>query len=90
MVHYFNLDHKKRVVESKLKSNTIRINLDFLKTKSFFIGFTTGVNFINIIRTNFLYERRFSSYVLALLKNLYEKCARIMLMKLTTVGKPIK
>ncbi len=63
MVHYFNLDHKKRVVESKLKSNTIRINLDFLKTKSFFIGFTTGVNFINIIRTNFLYERRFSSYM---------------------------
>jgi hypothetical protein len=30
------------------------------------------------------YKRRFSSYVLALLKNLYEKCARTMLMKLTT------
>ncbi len=43
-----------------------------------------SVNFINILRTNFSYERHFSSYVLALLKNLYKKCARIMLMKLTT------
>jgi len=44
-----------------------------------------GVNFVNIIRTNFLYERRFfSSNILALLKNLYEKRACIMLMKLTT------
>ena len=42
-----------------------------------------GVNFINIIRTNFLYECRFSSYVLALLKNSYEKRACITLMKLT-------
>jgi len=45
---------------------------------------TIGVNFINIICMNFLYERRFSSYVLALLKNLYIKFARITLMKLTT------
>jgi len=44
-----------------------------------------GVNFINIIRTNFSYERHFSSYVLALLKILYKKHARITLMKLTTV-----
>jgi hypothetical protein len=42
-----------------------------------------GVNFINVTRKNILYERRFSSYVLALLKNLYEKRAHIMLMKLT-------
>jgi len=45
---------------------------------------TTGVNFINIVRTNISYEHHFSSYVLALLKNLYKKCARITLMKLTT------
>ncbi len=44
----------------------------------------SGVNFINIIRTNFLYKRRFSSYILALWKNLYEKRVRITLMKLTT------
>ena len=40
------------------------------------------VNFINIICTKFSYEHHFSSYFLALLKNLYEKRARIMLMKL--------
>ncbi len=45
-----------------------------------------GVNFINIIRTNFLCERRFSSYFLALSKHWYEKCERIMLMKLTVGG----
>jgi hypothetical protein len=45
-----------------------------------------GVNFINIIGTNFSYKRHFSSYVLALLKNLYEKRARITLMKLTIGG----
>jgi len=43
-----------------------------------------GVNFINIIHMNFLYAHHFSSYVLALLKNSYEKCTHIMLMKLTT------
>ncbi len=47
-------------------------------------GFTlSGVNFINILRTNFLHERRFSSYILALSKNLYKKFARLTLMKLT-------
>ena len=45
------------------------------------LGF--GVNFINIIRTNFLYAFHFSSYLLALSKNLYEKRSRITLMKLT-------
>jgi len=38
------------------------------------------------LHTNYLYERRFgsfSSYVLALAKNLYKKCARKMLMKMT-------
>jgi len=39
---------------------------------------------INIIRTRFSYESRFSSYVLALLKNSYKKRALIRLMKLTT------
>ncbi len=42
-----------------------------------------GVNFINVLRTNFSYGRRFSTYFLALLKNSYEKCARKTLMKLT-------
>jgi len=42
-----------------------------------------GVNFINVLRTNFLYEHCFSSYVLALSKNLYKKFARLTLMKLT-------
>ncbi len=45
---------------------------------------SSGVNFINIILTNISYERRFPSYVLALLKNLYKKRASITLMKLTT------
>ncbi len=44
----------------------------------------TGVNFINIIHTRFSYERHFSSYILALLKNSYEKRTRIRLMKLAT------
>ncbi len=44
---------------------------------------TPGVNFINIIHTNFSYKCHFSSYVLALLKNSYEKRVCIMLMKLT-------
>jgi len=42
-----------------------------------------GVNFINVKHTNFLYKHRFSSYILALSKNLYEKFARLTLMKLT-------
>ncbi len=42
-----------------------------------------GVNFINVKRANFSYEHRFSSYVLALSKNLYKKFARLTLMKLT-------
>jgi len=42
-----------------------------------------GVNFINVKRTNFSYERHFSSYVLALSKNSYKKFARFTLMKLT-------
>jgi len=39
---------------------------------------------------NILYECRFSSYVLALLKNLYEKRALITLMKLTTGQKIVR
>ncbi len=34
---------------------------------------TSGVNFIKCIRSNISYERRFSSYSLALSKNLYKK-----------------
>ncbi len=44
---------------------------------------TPVVNFINFILANFLYERHFSSYVLALSKNLYKIFARLTLMKLT-------
>ncbi len=44
---------------------------------------TTGVNFINVKRTNFLYRHRFSSYVLALSKKLYKKFAGLTLMNLT-------
>jgi len=54
-------------------------------------GERAGVNFTNIIRTNFLYKRRFGSfyYVLVTRKKLlkqclYEKFAHITLMKLTT------
>ncbi len=35
---------------------------------------TPAVNFIKVKHANFLYERRFSSYILALSKNLYVKC----------------
>ncbi len=48
-------------------------------------GQRQGVNFINVLRTNFSYEHQFSSYVLALSKNLYEKFVRKTLMKLTEV-----
>jgi len=46
----------------------------------------SGVNFINVFCALFLYESlflaAFSSYILALAKNLYKKCARLTLMKL--------
>ncbi len=44
---------------------------------------TAGVNFINVKRVHFSYERLFSSYILALNKLSYEKFARLTLMKLT-------
>ncbi len=43
-----------------------------------------GVNFINVLRTNFSYKRHFSSYILALSKNAYKKFVDKMLMKLTS------
>jgi len=43
----------------------------------------TGVNFSNVKRSHFSYERLFSSYVLALNELSYEKFARLTLMKLT-------
>jgi len=39
--------------------------------------------YIRIFHTNVL-SAAFSSYILALLKNLYKKCARLTLMKFTT------
>jgi len=48
---------------------------------------TTAVNFINVLRTNFLYKRcisaAFSSYMYIEKRRSYEKCIRKMLMKLT-------
>ncbi len=44
---------------------------------------TAGVNFINVKRTNFSYECRFSSYILALAKKSFEKLAHLTLVKLT-------
>jgi hypothetical protein len=41
------------------------------------------VNFIKVKRANFSYELCFSSYILALAKNSYEKFVRKTLMKLT-------
>ncbi len=46
---------------------------------------TPIVNFINILCTNFLYEHCFSTYFLALFKNLYEKRAHKTLMKLIPI-----
>jgi len=43
-----------------------------------------AVNFINILHARFLYERLFSSYILALNELSYKKRASKMLMKLTT------
>jgi len=45
----------------------------------------SSVNFINVKRAHFLYERLFSSYVLALNELSYEKFVRLTLMKLTAV-----
>jgi len=45
----------------------------------------SGVYVINVLRTNFLYERRFSCYFLALKELSYEKFASLTLMKLTTI-----
>jgi len=42
-----------------------------------------GVNFIDVKRAHFSYERLFSSYVLALNELSYKKFARLTLMKLT-------
>jgi len=42
----------------------------------------SSVNFINVKRAHFLYERLFSSYVLALNELSYEKFVRLTLMKL--------
>ncbi len=41
-----------------LKLEKILIEMDCYITQMF-----TGVNFINILRTHFLYERRFSTYM---------------------------
>ena len=53
------------------------------KQSSFKSQLRPGVNFINVKRAHFSYERLFSSYVLALNELSYEKFARLTLMKLT-------
>jgi len=68
----------------KVLSQVSHVTKDQYRRLHFFTkGRTSGVNFINVKLTNFLYKLRFSSYVLALSKNLYEKFARLTLMKLT-------
>ncbi len=49
------------------------------------INSQVGVNFINVLRTNFSYECCFSSYILDLKELSYEKFAGLTLMKLTAV-----
>jgi len=44
-----------------------------LNFKQVAIMLSQGVNFINVLRTNFSYKRRFSSYVLAFSKNSFQK-----------------
>ncbi len=63
------------------------LNIFFEWSQIFYFRFVT---FINVKRTNFSYERRFSSYVLALSKNLYKTFARLTLMKLTALFKNLK
>jgi len=56
------------------------------KTRTFVLagwGGSLGVNFINVLRMIFSYKCRFSAYVLALSKNVYQKFVRLTLMKLT-------
>jgi len=55
----------------------------FVKWRKMLMKLRLGVNFINILSTNFSYKRHFSSYFLALSKNLYKKFVRLTLMKLT-------
>jgi len=45
--------------------------------------YNPGVNFINVLHTNFSYEHHFPRYILALSKLSYEKFSRLTLMKLT-------
>ncbi len=47
-----------------------------------FLLLPLGVNFINVKHAHFSYKHLFSSYVLTLNKFLYEKFARLTLMKL--------
>jgi len=49
------------------------------------VSIKPNVNFINVKRTNISYERHFSSYILALSKNSYERFAHFTLMKLTPI-----
>jgi len=65
-------------------------NISTKAARKMLVKLTTGVNFINILHTHFLYERRFGSFSLVtctykkLLKRCsYKKFERKMLMKLT-------
>jgi len=61
-------------------------NIGTTATRKMFVKLTIGVNFINILRTNFSYEPHFGSFFYLRFgfgKNLYKKCVRITLMKLT-------
>jgi len=77
---------------SSLSSFLLSLLSPFLSLSSFllYLFFPLCVNFINVMRTNFLYERRFGSFFYVyvtreklLKQRSYEKFARITLMKLT-------
>jgi len=68
-----------------LKQISELLKTEFLPQASWILSTIFQVsNLSTFLHTNFSYERRFSSYVFALLKNLYKKRVRIKLMKLTT------
>ncbi len=73
----------------KARKNTVKPSVFFCASAQvkaeckMLMTLTPAVNFINIKRAIFLYKRCFSSYVLTLSKNSYEKFVRKTLVKLT-------
>jgi hypothetical protein len=83
---FYNKQFMKQFFAAQLKfSGKLNLYFSYFGTLIFekIERYFSGVNFINVLRTIFLYECHFSSYVLALSKNLYKKRVQITLMKLT-------